>query len=102
MYYVYMVRCIDMSIYTGMTTNLERRFQEHLFDHKKAAKYTRRHPVVSFAAKWSCENRQQASQLEYWLKKLTKKQKEDIIQDNQYFECYLDHHIQIEFYVRID
>lgn len=97
-----MIRCTDMSIYTGITTDPKRRFQEHLTDHKKAAKYTRRHPVLEFVAKWSCENRQQASQLEYRLKKLTKKQKEHIIQDNQYFRYYLDQHIQIELYTRIN
>lgn len=101
MYYVYMIRCIDKSIYTGITTHPQRRFQEHLIGHKKAAKYTRTHPVVKFVAKWTCDNRQQASQLEYWLKKLSKKQKENIIQDDKYFALYLDQHIQREFYTRI-
>ncbi len=30
MYYTYMVRCEDNSIYTGMTNNLEKRIEEHL------------------------------------------------------------------------
>ena len=30
MYYTYMLRCSDNSIYTGMTSNLERRIDEHL------------------------------------------------------------------------
>ena len=32
MYYVYMLRCGDGSIYTGITTDLHRRFQEHLLE----------------------------------------------------------------------
>ncbi|MBQ3573901.1 MAG: GIY-YIG nuclease family protein, partial [Clostridia bacterium] len=38
MYYVYMMRCSDNSLYTGITTDLERRFEEH--KSKKGAKYT--------------------------------------------------------------
>ena len=30
MYYTYMIRCSDNSIYTGMTNNLERRIEEHI------------------------------------------------------------------------
>jgi putative endonuclease len=41
MYYVYMIRCADDSIYTGITTDLERRFVEH--KNKKGGHYTRAH-----------------------------------------------------------
>ena len=30
MYYTYMIRCEDNSIYTGMTSDIKRRFEEHL------------------------------------------------------------------------
>ena len=30
MYYIYMLRCMDNSIYTGITTNINRRMEEHL------------------------------------------------------------------------
>ena len=40
MYYTYMLRCKDNSIYTGITTNLERRMEEHLQKTDKCAKYT--------------------------------------------------------------
>ena len=43
MYYVYMLRCTDNSLYTGITTDLERRMSEHFSKDKKCAKYTRRH-----------------------------------------------------------
>ena len=35
MFYTYILRCEDNSLYTGITTNVERRFVEHLFDEKK-------------------------------------------------------------------
>lgn len=45
MYYVYMLRCADGTLYTGSTTDLERRVKVH--NQGKGAKYTRsRRPVV--------------------------------------------------------
>ena len=44
MYYTYMIRCKDNSIYTGMTNNLERRLNEHLLN--KGAKYTKSHNAI--------------------------------------------------------
>ena len=43
MYYVYLIQCKDDSIYTGITTDLERRFREHV--DKKGGHYTRTHKV---------------------------------------------------------
>ena len=77
MYYVYMIRCKDNTIYTGITTNLERRFEEH--KNKIGAKYTKRHEVDKIEIAWTCENRSIASKLEYHLKKLSKTDKEAII-----------------------
>lgn len=77
MYYVYMIRCKDNTIYTGITTNLDRRFEEH--KNKIGAKYTKRHEVDKIEIAWTCENRSIASKLEYHLKKLSKTDKEAII-----------------------
>jgi putative endonuclease len=82
-YYVYMLRCRDDSIYTGITTDLQRRFQEHSRQGEKSAKYTRTHGVKQLECAWQCENRQLASKLEYHIKKLTKVQKETIIRTGE-------------------
>lgn len=82
MYYTYMLRCKDESIYTGITTNIERRFEEHVKKTEKGAKYTRNHDALKMEAVWESENRADASKLEYWIKHLTKKQKERLIQEN--------------------
>ena len=37
MYYTYMIRCSDNSIYTGMTNNLERRIEEHITKDKRGS-----------------------------------------------------------------
>ena len=46
MYYTYMLRCSDNSIYTGMTNDLEKRLNEHKTKSKNGAKYTKSHDVI--------------------------------------------------------
>lgn len=79
MYYIYILRCIDNSLYTGITTDIERRLKEHLKELKNGAKYTANHKPVKVEQLWSCENRSLASKFEYRFKKLTKAQKETFI-----------------------
>lgn len=78
MYYVYFMRCSDDSLYCGITTGLERRFNEHKNkENARGAKYTHSRTVVSVAAAWQTkEGRAAASRLEARLKKLTKAKKE--------------------------
>ena len=60
-YYVYVLRCVDDSLYTGITTDVKRRFAEHLSDGLKGAKYTKTHTPKEIAAVWQVENRSVAS-----------------------------------------
>lgn len=80
MYYTYMLRCEDNSIYTGITTNLERRMKEHFEKDDKCAKYTRRHTAKKLECAWQSENRILASKLEYAIKHISKEEKEKLIQ----------------------
>lgn len=75
-YYVYLLRCTDGSLYAGITTDVKRRFAEHLSGSVKGAKYTKTHPPKEIAAVWQAENRSVASKIEWKLKHLTKAQKE--------------------------
>ncbi len=79
MYYTYMLRCEDNSIYTGIASNLERRMKEHFEKSKKCAKYTLRHTAKKLECAWQTENRALASKLEYAIKQLTKQEKEELI-----------------------
>ncbi len=79
MYYVYMLRCMDDSIYTGITVNIERRMEEHFSKNEKCAKYTYTHLAKKLEVVWECENKSLASKLEYAIKKLTKQKKEELI-----------------------
>ncbi len=77
-WFVYMVRCSDGTLYTGVTTNLDRRLVEHNSG-VAGAKYTRaRRPVT---LKWfeRCKTRSSASKREAEIKKLDREQKLRII-----------------------
>lgn len=80
MYTVYMLRCSDNSLYTGITNDFEKRYQTHISQGKDAAKYTKSRKVVSVVAAWETESRSNALKLEIRIKKLTKEKKELLVQ----------------------
>ena len=79
MYYTYMLRCENNSIYTGIASDVKRRMEEHFSKDKKGAKYTKSHTPLKLECVWESEDKVSASKLEYRIKKLTKKQKEELI-----------------------
>lgn len=79
MYYTYMLRCSDNSIYTGMTNDLKKRMNEHFSKGKKGAKYTKSHNAVRLEIAWKSKEKSLACKLEYQIKNLTKQQKENLI-----------------------
>lgn len=74
-YYTYIIKCTDDSLYTGITTDLKRRFSEHAQGGKPGAKYTRSRKVEGFEAVWSAPDRASASRLEYHIKALPRQKK---------------------------
>jgi len=81
MWYVYILRCADDTLYTGITTDVIKRVKVH--NDGKGAKYTRvRRPVV-LVAKFEAENRSKASKEEYRIKQLTRVQKLKLINENR-------------------
>ena len=80
MYYTYMLRCADNSIYTGMTNDLEKRLEEHMSKSKNGAKYTKSHDVVKMETAWKSKEKSLACKLEYPIKQLSKQQKERLIE----------------------
>ncbi len=74
MYFVYILRCREDRLYTGITTDIERRFREHL-GNRRGAKFTKANPPQEISALWSCENRSIASRLESAIKKLSRTKK---------------------------
>ena len=88
MYYIYILRCSDDKLYTGITTDVRRRFEEHKQQKGKGAKFTRSHKAETVEAVWSAADRSLASKLEYRIKSLTRTQKLSLIADNANFSEY--------------
>ena len=72
-WYFYVLQCKDHSLYTGITTDVERRIKEH--NEKKGAKYTRSRLPVGLIYSREMENRSHASKVEAAFKKLTREAK---------------------------
>ncbi|NLT08009.1 MAG: GIY-YIG nuclease family protein [Ruminococcus sp.] len=88
MYYVYILRCEDRSLYTGITTDIDRRLEEHSGAGGRGAKFTRSHKVEAIEALWSTSDRSNASKLEWRIKQLTRQQKLALISDNSLFVSF--------------
>lgn len=71
---LYVVECSDGTLYTGITTEVDRRIREHN-EEKTGARYTRSRRPVTLVASWQCESHSLAAQLEYAFKTLTRRQK---------------------------
>ena len=78
MYFIYLLRCSDNSLYCGPTKNLKRRIKEHNSNDSKS-KYTRaRRPVkLVYFEKYKTINK--ALKREFEIKKMTKGKKEELI-----------------------
>ncbi len=79
MWFVYIVECADNTLYTGITTDISRREEEHNSS-DKWAKFTKMRRPVKIVFTQECEDRSDASKKEYAIKKLTRKQKVEIIE----------------------
>ncbi len=77
-YFVYIVQCSDDTLYTGITTNLSRRVAEHNGG-DKGAKYTKMRQPVKLVYSAIFSDRSSASKEEFRIKKLTRKEKELLI-----------------------
>lgn len=77
-WFVYFLRCNDNSLYTGITTDIERRLHQH--NHTKlGAKYTRAKRPVTLVFIETAIDKSSASKREYKLRKLTKLHKERLV-----------------------
>lgn len=77
MWYVYIVKCSDGSLYTGITTDIKRRIGEH--NAKKGASYTRTRTPVVLVRKESHPDRSKALKREALIKSLPRIKKLDLV-----------------------
>lgn len=79
-WYLYILRCKDNTLYTGITTNVEKRLQQHRSG--KGAKYTRGRAPLELVYQQVCKDHTEALKREAFVKKLTRKDKEALILKN--------------------
>ena len=77
-YFVYILKCSDDTLYTGITTDVDRRVDEHN-NSDKGAKYTKIRRPVTLMYTEEVEDRSSASKREYAIKKLTRNEKKGLI-----------------------
>lgn len=79
-WHVYIVRCSDGSLYTGIARDIDRRMRQHNSAGAAGARYTRgRRPVVVvYSEPW--ETRSQASRRECEIKRMSRREKEFLIE----------------------
>ena len=79
MNYTYILKCKDGSYYTGWTNDLNKRLQAH--NDGKGAKYTKYRRPVQLVYYETFKSKQEAMSREYAIKHLSRKEKEELIQD---------------------
>ena len=77
-WFVYILQCSDKTLYTGVTTDLERRVEEHN-NGNKGAKYTAARRPVKMVYSEQLDSRSNAQQREHQIKSLTRQQKQQLI-----------------------
>ena len=78
MYYLYILKCADRTLYTGIAVDLERRIKEHNSS-ELGAKYTRSRRPVKLVYSKKFRNRSTASKKELKIKSLSRKEKIEMI-----------------------
>jgi len=78
-WFLYVLQCSDGTYYTGVTTNIGRRLSEHNAS-SKGARYTKSRRPVKLVCWTTFDDRSTAQKAEYKFKRLTREQKELIIE----------------------
>ena len=78
MYFVYILKCADESLYTGVTTDVARRFNEHAAG--TGARYTRAHGAKRIVYTEACGDRASAQKREAAIKRLSRGEKLEVVE----------------------
>ncbi|MCX6076490.1 MAG: GIY-YIG nuclease family protein [Campylobacterales bacterium] len=77
-YFVYILKCNDDTLYTGIAKDVDKRINEHNTS-EKGAKYTKARRPVQLVYKENSLDRSSASKREYEIKKLSRDKKLDLV-----------------------
>ena len=75
---VYILKCRNNSLYTGMTNNIERRLKEH--EQGRGSRFVRSWKPFELVKTIPCKNAEEVRKLEYALKKLKRREKIDALE----------------------
>lgn len=82
-WHVYMVRCSDGTLYTGITNDLEKRIEAHNSG-KEGARYTRSRRPVKLVYAEQAGSKSAAARLEYQIKKLPRSKKKGLVSNFEF------------------
>lgn len=82
-WHVYIIRCVGNTLYTGITTDVARRFQEHQATNGKGAKYLKGKGPLTLVWQYQARDRSHASRIEYAIKQLGKIEKELLVSGDE-------------------
>lgn len=88
-WFVYIVECVDQTLYTGIATDIERRVNEHNTSKAKAAKYTWPRRPVQLVWQTELRSRSEAAAEEYRIKQMSRLDKQSVINKGSVtsFDC---------------
>ena len=78
-WFVYILRCSDNTLYTGIALDVNKRLDEHNGINKNGAKYTQSRRPVKLAYQEALKSRSDACKREYAIRRLNKVQKERLV-----------------------
>lgn len=106
---VYIVRCEDDSLYTGITTDIRQRMYDHYYKTEKGAKYTRSHSITEIMMVWEAAAYASAARLEYAVKQLSRAKKLQLIAEpEQHWDDFFPklaeetYHARTEYVMRVE
>lgn len=82
-WFIYILRCADGTLYTGIAKDIEKRLAEHNSGGKTAAKYTRSRVPVTLVYSEKADSHSAAAKREYEIKQLRKGLKELLISESK-------------------
>ena len=88
-WYIYLIRCSDETLYTGISTDVNRRLIEHQTDRVRGARYLRGRGPLRLVFHRKIGDRSVALRLEIKIKRLNRAAKEQLITQTDYFDRIL-------------
>lgn len=88
-WYLYLVRCYDGSLYTGISTDIARRFAQHQGEGSAGSKYLKGRSPLTLVFKKKLGSKSLASKVERKVKKLSKVRKEKLIRTKKEIEVMI-------------